>query len=82
MKRETKIKIRRITERIRTGFLCLALITAAVGIAEIDGVKPVLTATHLGAGFIFFIISVLLDELLFQTAWSGDKKSPFWRGGK
>lgn len=76
MKRQTKIIIRRVAEFIRTALFVLALIFGAIGIVSIDG-SILFSAICFAIGAVCFGISYFLNELLWETAWSGDKKSPF-----
>jgi 4-hydroxybenzoate polyprenyltransferase len=77
MTRRTKIRIRKTVEFMRTLFLILALLGIAFAVASADGYSlkfPIVCAL---IGVVCFGISYALDCLLFETAWSGDKSSPF-----
>ena len=75
--KKTKIRIRKVVAFARTLFLLLCGVFFALVIATINSESLVFTAICFGIGVICFGISYALDCLLFETAWSGDRKSPF-----
>lgn len=79
LSRKTKIRIRKAVAFARTGFLVLAVISFAFAIGTVDNPKLIFFLISAGIGTVCAAISLLLDQLLFETAWSGDKKSPYIR---
>lgn len=76
LNKKQKLIIRKVVSIMRTFFLVVALISFAIAIASIDG--GFITAIILiVCGIIEILVSIGLDKLLFETAYSGDKKSPF-----
>lgn len=76
LNKKQKITLRKVISIMRTFFLIVALISFAIAIASIDG--GFITAIILiVCGIIEILVSIGLDRLLFETAYSGDKKSPF-----
>ena len=76
LNKKQKLTIRKFISIMRTFFLVVALISFATAIASIDG--GFITAIILiVCGIIEILVSIGLDRLLFETAYSGDKKSPF-----
>lgn len=76
LNKKQKLTIRKFISIMRTFFLVVALISFAIAIASIDG--GFITAIILiVCGIIEILVSIGLDRLLFETAYSGDKKSPF-----
>lgn len=76
LNKKQKLTIRKFISIMRTFFLVVALISFAIAIASIDG--GFITAIILiVCGIIEILVSIELDRLLFETAYSGDKKSPF-----
>lgn len=76
LNKKQKLIIRTIVSIMRTFFLVVALISFAIAIASIDG-GFVTAIILIVCGIIEILISIGLDKLLFETAYSGDKKSPF-----
>ena len=77
--KKTKIKIRKAVAFARTAFLMLFFLFVALAICSVDSESlkfPIICSI---IGVICFGISYILDHLLFETAWSGDKKSPYIR---
>lgn len=76
LNKKQKITLRKVIAIMRTFFLVVALISFAIAIASIDG--GFITAIILiVCGVIEILVSIGLDRLLFETAYSGDKRSPF-----
>ena len=76
LNKKQKLTIRKFISIMRTFFLVVALISFAIAIASIDG--GFITAIILiVCGIIEILVSIGLDRLLFETAYTGDKKSPF-----
>ncbi len=73
--RKTKIRIRRIVAFIRTMSIYLCLLFIGLAIASADGPSIVLFLVFIGLSTLCFGIAAVLDELLWQTAWSGDKSA-------
>ena len=76
LNKKQKITLRKVIAIIRTFFLVVSLISFAIAIASIDG-GFVTAIILIVCGIIEILISIGLDKLLFETAYSGDKKSPF-----
>ena len=76
LNKKQKLIIRTIVSIMRTFFLVVALISFAIAIASIDG-DFVTAIILIICGIIEILVSIGLDKLLFETAYSGDKKSPF-----
>lgn len=76
LNKKQKLIIRTVVSIMRTFFLVVALISFAIAIASIDG-GFVTAIILIVCGIIEILISIGLDKLLFETAYSGDKKSPF-----
>ena len=76
LNKKQKITLRKVIAIIRTFFLIVALISFAIAIASIDG-GFVTAIILIVCGIIEILVSIGLDKLLFETAYSGDKKSPF-----
>ena len=76
LNKKQKLTIRKVTAVMRTFFLVAALISFAIAIASIDG-GFVTAIILIICGIIEILVSIGLDKLLFETAYSGDKKSPF-----
>lgn len=76
LNKKQKLIIRTIVSIMRTFFLVVALISFAIAIASIDG-GFVTAIILIGCGIIEILVSIGLDKLLFETAYSGDKESPF-----
>lgn len=76
LNKKQKITLRKIIAIMRTFFLVTALISFAIAIASIDG-GFVTAIILIICGIIEILVSIGLDKLLFETAYSGDKKSPF-----
>lgn len=76
LNKKQKLIIRTIVSIMRTFFLVVALISFAIAIASIDG-GFVTAIILIICGIIEILVSIGLDKLLFETAYSGDKKSPF-----
>ena len=76
LNKKTKLTIRTVVSIMRTFFLVVALISFAIAIASIDG-GFVTAIILIICGIIEILVSIGLDKLLFETAYSGDKKSPF-----
>lgn len=79
MTKKTKIKIRKGISFARGLFLVLFGICITLVVVSIDSESLVFPLVCFGIGIVCFGISYALDWLLFETAWSGDKKSPFNR---
>lgn len=76
LNKKQKLTIRKLISIMRTFFLVVALISFAIAIASIDG-GFVTAIILIVCGIIEILVSIGLDRLLFETAYSGDKKSPF-----
>lgn len=76
LNKKQKLIIRTIVAIMRTFFLVVGLISFAIAIASIDG-GFVTAIILIICGIIEILVSIGLDKLLFETAYSGDKKSPF-----
>lgn len=76
LNKKQKITLRTVVSAMRTFFLIVALISFAIAIASIDG-GFVTAIILIICGIIEILVSIGLDRLLFETAYSGDKKSPF-----
>lgn len=76
LNKKQKLIIRTVVSIMRTFFLVVALISFAIAIASIDG-GFVTAIILIICGIIEILVSIGLDRLLFETAYSGDKKSPF-----
>lgn len=76
LNKKQKLIIRTVISIMRTFFLVVALISFAIAIASIDG-GFVTAIILIICGIIEILVSIGLDKLLFETAYSGDKKSPF-----
>ena len=76
LNKKQKLIIRTVVSIMRTFFLVVALISFAIAIASIDG-GFVTAIILIVCGIIEILVSIGLDKLLFETAYSGDKKSPF-----
>lgn len=76
LNKKQKLIIRTVVSIMRTFFLIVALISFAIAIASIDG-GFVTAIILIVCGIIEILVSIGLDKLLFETAYSGDKKSPF-----
>lgn len=76
LNKKQKLTIRKLISIMRTFFLVVALISFAIAIASIDG-GFVTAIILIVCGIIEILVSIGLDKLLFETAYSGDKKSPF-----
>ena len=76
LNKKQKLIIRTVVSIMRTFFLVVALISFAIAIASIDG-GFVTAIILIICGIIEILVSIGLDKLLFETAYSGDKKSPF-----
>ena len=76
LNKKQKLIIRTVVSIMRTFFLVVALISFAIAIASIDG-GFVTAIILIVCCIIEILVSILLDKLLFETAYSGDKKSPF-----
>lgn len=76
LNKKQKLIVRTIVSTMRTFFLVVALISFAIAIASIDG-GFVTAIILIICGIIEILVSIGLDRLLFETAYSGDKKSPF-----
>ena len=76
LNKKQKLIIRMVVSTMRTFFLVVALISFAIAIASIDG-GFVTAIILIICGIIEILVSIGLDKLLFETAYSGDKKSPF-----
>lgn len=79
MTKKTKIKIRKTIAFARTLFLYLSILSLALTICSADGPSLKFPIICTIIGIVCFGISYGLDQLLFETAWSGDKQSPFTR---
>lgn len=79
MTKQTKIKIRKAVAFARTLFLYLCILSIALTICSVDGPSFKFPIICTLIGIVCFGISYALDQLLFETAWSGDKPSPFTR---
>ena len=79
LSRKTKIRIRKAVAFARTLFLLLGAIFGAFAVVSLDGKSLIFILACLGIGIVCIFVSTLLDELLWQTAWSKDTKSPFTR---
>ena len=77
MTRRTKIRIRKAVAFTRTLLLVLALLCVALTVCSVDSNNIMFPLVCFGIGTVCFGISYALDYLLFETAWSGDKPSPF-----
>ena len=77
MTRHTKIRIRKTVAFMRTLFLFLALLGIAFIFVTADGYSLKFPIVCGVIATVCFSISYALDYLLFETAWSGDKPSPF-----
>lgn len=75
--RKTKIKIRKAVAFARNLLLAVFGICTLLGIMSVDGNSLLFPAICFIIGFVCFGISFILDQLLWQTAWKGDKPSPF-----
>lgn len=78
-KRETKIKIRKAITFARTLFLLICVSFIGMTIASVNGDSIAFPIICFGIAMVCFGISYGLDCLLFETAWSGDRPSPFTR---
>lgn len=76
LNKKQKLTIRKMIATMRTFFLVVALISFAIAIASIDG-GFVTAIILIVCGVIEILVSIGLDRLLFETAYSGDKRSPF-----
>ena len=76
LNKKQKITLRTVIAAIRNFFIVVALISFAIAIASIDG-GFVTAIILIICGIIEILVSIGLDKLLFETAYSGDKKSPF-----
>jgi hypothetical protein len=77
LSRKTKIRIRRTVAFVRTlcAFLCIiCLLLTAISADASNSIWPF---AFIGLCVLFFVVAALLDELLWQTAWSGDKPAPW-----
>ena len=77
MTRKTKIKIRKAVAFARNLFLALCGISILLTICSVDGPNILFPIICMAIAMVFFGISYLLDRLLWETAWKGDKPSPF-----
>jgi ABC-type uncharacterized transport system permease subunit len=77
LSKKTKIRIRKAIAFARTTFLVLFFICLGLAIGSIDSESLIFPLMCFGIGLVCFLISYAFDILLFETAWSGDPKSPF-----
>ena len=75
--RKTKIKIRKAIAFARNLFLVICGIGMLCTICSVDGPSILFPIISMVIAVVCFGISYLLDKLLWETAWSGDLKSPF-----
>lgn len=75
--RKTKIRIRKAFAFARTLFLVLCLICIALVVCSVDGESLVFPIVCFIIGAACFGISYAIDQILWETAWSGDPESPF-----
>ena len=78
MTKKTKIRIRKTVGFVRTTLFVIALIFMVLVICSVDGPSILFPVICAGIAVVCFGISYLLDELLFQTAWSKDKQYTFY----
>ena len=71
------MKMCKVIAFTRTLFLVFALFFFAMALCSLDSIPFTFPAICFGIGIIYFGIFYALDQLLWQTAWSGDEQSPF-----
>lgn len=75
IKKETKIKIRKVISFIRTFFLALFVLCIFLMIASVEGPSLLFPIICFIIGMLFFGIAYFLDWLLWDTSF--DNQSPF-----
>lgn len=74
LNKKQKITLRTVIAAIRNFFIVVAILTAGIGIVGVDG-NFIVASIFVICGIIEFLVAVGLDKLLFETAYSGDKKN-------
>lgn len=74
LNKKQKITLRTVIAAIRNFFIVVAILTTGIGIVGIDD-NFIVTFILVICGIIEFLVVIGLDKLLFETAYSGDKKN-------
>lgn len=75
--RKTKIRIRKTVAFIRDSLVFLCLLFMGFAVCSFDGPNKWFPIICIAICVVCFVVARILDELLWQTAWKGDKPSPF-----
>lgn len=74
LNKKQKITLRTVIAAIRNFFIVVAIVTGGIGIVGVDG-NFIVASILVICGIIESLVAVGFDKLLFETAYSGDKKN-------
>ena len=72
MKKQTKIRIRKLVSFARTLIFAIALVFFGIALCSVNAPTLTFTFVCLGIGAVCLAISFALDYLLFETAYNSE----------